>query len=429
MEEMDANGNRKCCQKCCLDTFPQELIRKTHDQMARLGLQDKNMFLLGKISSAVDLLNPSTELVGAASKGTPSYYDFDRHHNLCRVAFETVFGITAGHMRVLKRHLLKNGVDADIPNSRGQKKREKRRHPEPIPMPVNIDPHKELEVVRAAMKQRCCEVGCLANFPENMMVKTRIEMANLTERERELFLFGKISSSVSLLPGTSEFSGGVRTVYLVDKEYSSCANAFQFIYDISDDFLKRLRFSLFENGMDLSSNQSDEAHWKKKNIPTEEEEKTLVENALIKGCCRRECCRKIGIPLLLQSRATMRRLTADERHMFILGKISSSVASVRPAIVASERRTQASYHFDKDHVICKETFHLAYTVSSNQVSTLRGHLVTSGATRLIHKLKGRPSNAKGHKRKPKGSAAVEESSDVQNVSQNDEESTEEEAEE
>ena len=57
------------------------------------------------------------------------------------------------------------------------------------------------------MKERCCPVGCLANFPDVMMLKTRIEMANLTERERELFLFGKISSSVSLIPGTSEFSG------------------------------------------------------------------------------------------------------------------------------------------------------------------------------------------------------------------------------
>jgi hypothetical protein len=114
-------------------------------------------------------------------------------------------------MRILKRHLLKNGVDPDIPNSRGEKKKEKRPKPMPIPPPVKVNAAKELEVVRAAMKQRCCEVGCLANFPDNMMVKNRIEMANLTERERELFLYGKISSSVSLLPGTSDFSGRKHT--------------------------------------------------------------------------------------------------------------------------------------------------------------------------------------------------------------------------
>ena len=63
-EGAPSGGVRGCCQKGCLLEFPRELIVRTQEQMNALSQQDKNMFIIGKMSTSIDLLNPESELVG-----------------------------------------------------------------------------------------------------------------------------------------------------------------------------------------------------------------------------------------------------------------------------------------------------------------------------------------------------------------------------
>lgn len=61
---LPSGGVRGCCQKGCLLEFPQELLQRTQLQMGALSQNDKNMFIIGKMSTSIDLLNPESELTG-----------------------------------------------------------------------------------------------------------------------------------------------------------------------------------------------------------------------------------------------------------------------------------------------------------------------------------------------------------------------------
>lgn len=76
------------------------------------------------------------------------------------------------------------------------------------------------------------------------------------------------------------------------------------------------------------------------------EEIQLVQDAAKKGCCQKQCLEKIPMELLARSRIQMKGLSSDDRHMYILGKVSTSMSLVRPGIIASGKKVPFSVFED-----------------------------------------------------------------------------------
>lgn len=151
-----------------------------------------------------------------AGKGTPTYYSFDKNHVLCRVAFETVYSLSPRQLRVLRNHLIEQ-KDEPVPalNMKGKPYKKspgsstvKSPPVEPPPrIDVQAEAVKEMKDVEVAVGNYCCDQNCWSKLPAALIALTRVQMRALTEQEKQLYLLGKMSHSVSLLPETEIVTG------------------------------------------------------------------------------------------------------------------------------------------------------------------------------------------------------------------------------
>ncbi|GAU95047.1 hypothetical protein RvY_06728 [Ramazzottius varieornatus] len=427
-----------CCIKECLLQLPPELVKQTKDYFAHFSPGDKNMFLLGKVTASLDLDHPESELTGKAGRGTPTYYHLDKNIRVCRIAFESIFSLTPKQMRTIRQHLIDQregpvpALNADgLPYQKplGPAAKPIPQGPPPPPPDTHDETVHEMILVDYKILSLCCEKHCWSKIPSALIALTIVQMGHLTEHEREMYLLGKMSCSMSLVPATTVSAGGLRARYVVDRDTTVCTICFQYMHNLNDEQIRKLRFSLFEIGSALEL-PVDEKSKKRTSVsndsvteidPAADSERPAKKTRKPRDdleCCNKHCLKKIPSDVVRAIRTQTRQLSSKDRHMFLLGKLSGSVSLVNAANCEhtaekakpflKKKKLQLArktkYKLDKDNFVCLKAFHSLYSAGKNQLDMLKDHFMAHGIERLVHRQTGLPGNAKGkkHKRKDSG---------------------------